>query len=312
MFCNFPREIAFLFKSVHVHNTPLVSIITLNYNNPETTNRFLRSSTSLRHPRYEIIVADMASSGSNLPDISLNANARMICSNTNLGFAEGNNMAARQSIGEYLFFVNNDTLLNENLLEELITPFEKDSSIGITCPKIVMLLNNKIEYAGFNKMKFVTGRTTSIGYGEIDNGQYNRQYETNGAHGCALMIRKELFQRVGGFPSQFFLYYEEWDISERIKKQGYKILFVGTTTILHEGSVSIGKENPLKEYYLNRNRILFIRRNANVAQRMVFYTYLLLISIPKNILAYLIKGQINNFRSYLRAIYWNFTHSVRH
>lgn len=290
---------------------PLISIITLNYNQPEATNRFLDSSTSLTYGSYEILVCDMGSSIEPVDNIliSRNPRARLLRSQSNLGFAAGNNWAIKQAKGEYLFLVNNDTLLTPTILESLLEPLIEDPSIAVSCPKIKHYpFNNRIEYAGFNSMNFYTGRTSSIGFNKTDDGQFSVSRQTYGAHGCAMMVRKKVLQECGMFPEEFFLYYEEWDLSTRIQKAGYKIWYVGEAEIFHEGSATIGINNPLKDYYLTRNRILFMRRNASSIQLFIFYLFFYILTVPKSIITYLFRGQPENLKSFLKALSWNFSH----
>jgi GT2 family glycosyltransferase len=119
-----------------------------------------------------------------------------------------------------------------------------------------------------------------------------------------------VIHKTGRFPAVFFLYYEEWDWSCRIRNAGFHIYYEPKAVIYHKESMSVGKESTLKTFYLNRNRILFIRRNSNALQCVVFYIYYLLFAIPKNILAFGIKKQLNHLRAYLKAVAWNFTHST--
>ena len=290
---------------------PLISIITLNYNNPEATNRFLDSSTTLTYGSYEILVCDMGSAvdPSTSVHIEKNPKARLLICEQNLGFAAGNNWAIKQAKGDFLFIVNNDTVLTPTLLESLMDPMVQDSSIAVTCPKVKHFpVNNLIEYAGFHPMNFFTGRTSSIGFNEIDHGQYGKSRQTFGAHGCAMMVRKKVLQETGMFPEEFFLYYEEWDLSTRIQKAGYKVWYVGDAEIFHEGSATIGINSPLKDYYLTRNRILYMRRNANAIQLIIFYLFFYVISVPKSIITYLFKGQHKNLKAFMKALSWNLSH----
>lgn len=291
---------------------PLVSIITLNYNQESVTCEFLKSTRALTYKNYEILVCDMNSDKSPADKIqSLNLpNTKVLLSSTNLGFAAGNNWGMRQAKGDYFFIVNNDTEVTPHLLEDLLEPFQKDANIGVTCPKIRFFSNPEIiQYAGFTKMKPVSGQTHSIGFGEEDNGQYNASGYTNGAHGCAMMVKREVAEKVGMFPEKFFLYYEEWDWSERILRGGYKIYYQSKALIYHKESMSVGKNNPLKTYYLTRNRILFMRRNKALPERLAFYLYFTLATAPKNIVSYMLKGQFKFLKAFLRGVFWNFSNS---
>jgi len=179
---------------------PFVSVITLNYNQTDVTCAFLESTRAWTYPHYEILVCDMASAVNPTEKILAGnyPNTRLLLSNKNLGFAGGNNWGMRQAKGDYYFIVNNDTEVTPQLLEKLLEPFAKDGSIGVTCPKIMFFDQPEvIQYAGFNPMNHFTGRTTSIGIGEKDEGQHNEPRATFGAHGCAMMVKKEVVEKVG-------------------------------------------------------------------------------------------------------------------
>ncbi len=155
-----------------------------------------------------------------------------------------------------------------------------------------------------------TGRTTTVGDREKDLGQHDRSGYTHGAHGCAMMVKRAVIEKTGMFPDQFFLYYEEWDWSSRILKAGYTIFYQAKATVLHKESMSVGKNSLLKTYYLNRNRILYIRRNSTTIQLILFYFFYYSVAFPKNVLTYLFRGQFDHLKEYLKAVSWNLTHSA--
>lgn len=291
---------------------PLISIITLNYNQANVTCEFLLSSKKLSYRNFEIIVCDMASDED--PSSKINAlnivEVKLLLSPKNLGFAAGNNWGMQYARGEYIFIVNNDTELTEDLLQQLLEPFNKDATIGVTCPKIKYFFHPEvIQYAGFNKMNMYTGRTTTIGDKETDNGQYNISGYTNGAHGCAMMVKRNVIEKTGRFPEKFFLYYEEWDWSSRIKNAGFNIYYQHNAVIFHKESMSVGKQSTLKTYYLTRNRILFLRRNSNWFQLAVFYCYFFTVAMPKNCLSLLLQKKTAHVNAYIKGVAWNFSNS---
>lgn len=288
---------------------PLVSIITLNYNGIIETLDFLESCKKLTYPNIEILVCDMNSIDN--PTIKIEErffqDTFVYRSDKNLGFAEGNNWGMRKARGSYFFIVNNDTFLTPNIIESLLKPFEIDNKIGFVCPKIKFFKNPEIiQYAGFNIPNFYTGRNTAIGSNEVDKGQYDKPGYTNLAHGCAMMVKREITEVLGKFPKEFFLYYEEIDWSLRLVKAGYRIFYQPEAVIYHKESMSVGKESPLKIYYMTKNRILLIRRHANNFQFLFFCLYFIFISFPFGILRFLYNGQYKNIQAYLKGIIWNF------
>lgn len=293
---------------------PFISVITLNYNQTDATCAFLESTRKLLYPNYEILVCDMASASDPSEKI-LEGNypqTKLLKSKKNLGFAGGNNWGMRQASGEYIFIVNNDTEVTPHLLHKLIEPFTHDPMIGVTCPKIKYFSNpNIIQYAGFNPMNVYTGRTTSIGSMEEDQGQYDTSRLTSGAHGCAMMVKREILDRVGMFAEKFFLYYEEWDWSARITKAKYKIWYAADAEIYHKESLTVGKSNPIKVYYHTRNRILYMRRNSNVFQFTIFTFVFLFFVVPKTMTGYFMDKKFVHLRYFIKGILWNLRSTSR-
>lgn len=296
----------------HEQTNPLVSIITLNYNGTDDTCRFLESTRRLLYKNYEVLVCDMNSSLDPTPRINAGnfAHTKLLLSGKNLGFAAGNNWGMRQASGEYYFIVNNDTELSPAILNELLEPFKHDSRIGVTCPKIKYFDNPEIiQYAGFAKMNMFTGRTHTIGDHKKDDGRYDQPGYTNGAHGCAMMVKKEVAEKTGMFPEKFFLYYEEWDWSIRLMRAGYRIFYQPAACVLHKESMTVGKDSTLKTYYLARNRILFMRRNCSKLQLVLFFAFYTVFTFPKTVLGYLFKGDFASLKVFLKAVWWNFVNS---
>jgi GT2 family glycosyltransferase len=299
-------------KSLNYKNAnPLVSIVTLNWNQTDITCEFLESTRQLTYKNYEILVCDMGS-GINPAD-RINAaypNTRVLRSETNLGFTGGNNWGMRQAKGDFIFIVNNDTEVTPGLLDALLKPFFEDDTIGVVCPKIRFHHHpDLIQYAGFNPINVFTGRTTAVGGREVDNGQHDQPSFTYGAHGCAMMVKKEVIDKVGMFPEKFFIYYEEWDWSARILKAGYKIFYNPEGLIFHKESITMGKQSAIKVYYHTRNRILYMRRNTRPMQFLVFISFFLLFSAPKAIFTYLFNRQFKHLKSFISGITWNLTTS---
>lgn len=290
----------------------MVSIITLNYNQTRTTCEFLTSTQTLNYSNYEILVCDMASDIDPEPLITAGnfPKTRLLISKQNLGFAGGNNWGMRHAKGDFFLIINNDTEVTPNLIELLLQPFFKDATIGAVSPKIKFFYRpDIIQYAGFNAISPFTGRTSTVGEMERDRGQYNTSRTTNAAHGCAMMVRKEVIKKTGMFPEKFFLYYEEWDWSARILKAGYTIWYAADAIVFHKESMSVGRENPLKVYYHTRNRILYMRRNTDTFHFIIFSLFFALITIPTSMFNYLLGGKFRHLFFLFKGIIWNFLYS---
>ncbi len=293
-------------------NLPLVSVIALNWNTTELTCDFLRSINELgTYKNLEIIIVDNGSKEDPTAALlAVNPGVKVILTGKNLGFAGGNNVGIKAAKGDYLFIVNNDTEFTPQLIESLLEPFSTDPAVGVVCPKIRFFYNrNVIQYAGFNPINVYTGRTTAVGSLEEDHGQHDTPGYTEGAHGCAMMVKREVIEKTGMFPEKFFLYYEEWDWSLRIIRKGYKIFYQPKALIYHKESMTVGKQNPLKTYYHTRNRILFMRRNMSGFHFSIFICFFTLFTVPKSILKYLFTRQFTHLKYFLKGIYYNLTTS---
>lgn len=291
-----------------------VSIITVNFNHSHVTDALLDSILQKNtYSNIEIIVVDNGSTNNPIPTWQTKyAGVRFIHSAKNLGFAGGNNIGIQEATGDFLFFVNNDTEFTEELVKILVKTLEQNTQIGMISPKLLYYDQpDMLQYAGYTPMNYYTARNSCIGQFEKDSGQYDHLVgETGFAHGAAMMITREALIKAGPMAENFFLYYEELDWADRIRKQGFEIWVNMKAVIYHKESISVGKTSSLKEYFMNRNRLLFIRRNAPLLAKIFFYCYFLLIVIPRNMLSYLRQKNTPFIRQLGRAVWWNFTNGI--
>jgi len=304
--------IAFL-KMIPATDLPLVSLITINFNSTPVTVALLQSLQKFPYPNLEVIVVDNASQQDPTAVLKeVMPTAIIMRSETNLGFAGGNNLGVKQATGKYLFFINNDTEVTENAILKLVAVLQSHANAGAVCPKFHFFFHpGVLEYAGYNRMNFFTARATMRGNKEIDSGQFNQLEETHYAHGGGMLVPRSVIETIGMMPEYYFLYYEELDWCEMMKRSGFKIYIEPNALIYHKESMSTGKASPLKTYYLTRNRILFIRRNATTFQRLTFLFYFGCIIMPKHTQLYILKREWRHLQSFYKAVVWNFTNPSR-
>ena len=291
---------------------PLVTVITVNYNQLDVTCDLLATLRKVTYPNVEVIVVDNASPTEN-PDVIKERypEIKLIKSNENLGFAGGNNLGIKVAKGAYLFFLNNDTEVPENVMEPLVDFLQSTPDAGMVCPKIKYHeAPDLIQFAGYTAMNKWTIRNSGIGYKEKDLGQHDTIATTEYAHGAAMMLPKNVVDEVGLMPELYFLYYEELDWAEMVKRAGYKLYYQPATFVLHKDSVSTGGEDsPMKVYYLTRNRLLFARRNFGGLPLVFSTLFFLGAAFPKALAKYLVKGQMKHLSSLIKGTCWNLTHS---
>ncbi len=291
-----------------------VSIITVNFNQAEVTYALLESIRRQDYQNIEVIVVDNASRDNPGPTLMARfPEARFIRSEQNLGFAGGNNLGIAVATGDFLFFVNNDAELTDGCIAALVGRMQEESSpsIGAISPLICYYReeggppHDIIQYAGMTPVNPITARNRTIGQGEQDRGQYAGAQPTAYAHGAAMMVSREAFEKAGPMPDDFFLYYEELDWCEQIRRAGFDIWVEPQARVYHKESLTVAKLGALKTYFLNRNRIRFIRRNFP-AQWPLFCAYLWLVAVPKNLLTLALGREWANLRAFWLAVRWNF------
>ena len=279
-----------------------LSIITVNYNGVDDTCELIDSIPF--NDKMEVIVVDNASTIDEASIIQQRfPHIIVIRSDNNLGFAGGNNLGIKAAKGKYLFFVNNDTIFKDFRVNALIARLESSPHIAMVCPKIRFAWgNHPIQYAGYTPLSPVTIRNQSIGFGEEDNRQYETPHQTPYAHGAAMMVKREIIEKVGLMPECYFLYYEELDWSMMITRAGYKIWYEPACTIYHKESQSTGQNSPLRTYYITRNRLLLVKRNFKGLTKYATYAYLTSIVALRDIVKHTITGKFDLLKATLRGI----------
>lgn len=248
-------------------NEPLVYIIILNWNGWKDTAACCESCRKLACSNVRIVLVDNGSTDNSesilrerFPEVE------HIQTGDNLGFAGGNNVGIRHAIergADYVWLLNNDTLVDPAALSRLVDTAEKNRRAGMVGSKI--LYHDKpslIWYAGAVLDPERPHRLHHIGLRETDNRQYDDACETGYVTGCSLLARREMVEEIGLLDEGLFLYFEDSDWSVRAKKAGWKIMYAPESVVYHKISSSIGGEDsPVMLYYTARNLLCFIKRN---------------------------------------------------
>ena len=231
---------------------PAASIITVNTNERHRLEVYLPSVFASRG-NFEVIISDNGSTDGSMEFIEASfPNARVVRNGRNLGFAAANNRAAKISEREILVFINPDTAVHPDWLYYLIQPFE-DRRVGLTTSKILLMSDpEKINTCG-NAMH-LTGLTLCRGMG-ASRKLYDDMDEVDAVSGAGFAIRRELFEILGGFDEDFFIYMEETDLSLRARLNGWKCIYVPRSIILHDYELRFG---PNKVLYQERNRYMML------------------------------------------------------
>ncbi|MBE7171069.1 MAG: glycosyltransferase family 2 protein [Williamsia sp.] len=292
----------------------LVSLVTLNMNQPAITEALLESMLHVNtYPNYEVIVVDNGSKVDPVPAWKQKyPTMQFIRSEKNLGFTGGNNLGLQYAKGDYLFVINNDTEVTPGMLGQLVDTLEKHPQIGVISPKINYFdKQDVLQYTGYTDMNYYTARNKCIGQLEKDKGQYDYLTGKTGyAHGAAMLVTREAMEKAGVLSDNFFIYYEELDWCERIKKAGFEVWVDMQALLFHKESMTVGKKSAFKEYYMNRNRILFNRKHAPPFAFFVFVLFFTVFVIPKTLLGYVKNKQYDFIKIFRDAIKWNLVNKI--
>lgn len=289
---------------------PLASVIILNYNGLKFVERCVRSVLKTDYPNFEVIFVDNGSSdGSNeLVKKLFGSDPRLIFieNSRNMGYSDGNNEALRYAKGKVIVFLNNDTVVDKRWLRNLIITMENDAQVGAARCNIVD--------AYYNKLGYSIGHTINIlgyGYPMYEKGKKNDEgyiKEIPFAESVALAIKNSVISEVSFnnyklFDSDYFIYYDDTDVSWRIKLRGYKIIVVSSSSVRHFGTF-IGRMSPRMIFLFAKNRITTLLKNYNTINMLKYVPLLLIFDLARAII--LIKNKKLSYSfAILLAIWWN-------
>ncbi len=241
---------------------PKVFIIILNWNRWPDSLECLDSLKNNDYQNYQIVIVDNGSKKK--PELS-DANIKFIYNQENLGFSGGNNVGIKYALekgADYILLLNNDTVVSRNFLSKLVGAGEKDKNFGMIGPKIYFENASKKIWSAGGKVNWLYNKGEMRGFGKIDKGRYDKPdiQETEYLTGCCLLIKREVIEKIGYMPEEYFLYYEDTDWSLKARKRGYKCIFVPKAVIWHKGSKSSISGSSSYIYYHIRNGLVMAKK----------------------------------------------------
>jgi GT2 family glycosyltransferase/SAM-dependent methyltransferase len=302
-------------RTTPVEKPPRVSIVILNWNGLADTIECLESVRKIDYPNYDIIVVDNGSADGSpqkirvqFPDITVMETGK------NLGFAEGNNVGIRHALAngaEYVFLLNNDTVVDPQILNA----FVKTAQL---CPQAGILGSKNYYYSDPARVwavgaKWVDELMDFILLGDPDlyigsslpaeiraagDDQFDEIIEVDGVVGCGLFITAEVLHRIGFMDARYFLYWEEADLCTRAIHAGFQCLYVPTAKLWHKVAASTGERSPMRSYFLSRNRLYWAKKNLPYPKRLSLYKLVFKKFFPR----FAIKGK--GEYPFLKSVYW--------
>jgi GT2 family glycosyltransferase len=249
-----------------------LSVIIANYNGIEYLQKCLNSVYNLNFPleKIEIIVVDYGTQKELLDSIQKKFPKVKVILNEINNYCKANNIGIENSRGKYLLFLNNDAELDSEYINSILTYFKRDEKIMGATGKI-LFQDGRIQSTGHISLPdFYWG---DRGFRELDEGQYDEVEEIESIPNTAAVYKREIFEKRGKFDEDFVMFLEDVDFCYRLRKAGYKVLYVPEAKCWHifHGSA----ENGLVNYYVERNRLLFIAKHHphKVAEKLMGGNY---------------------------------------
>lgn len=292
-------------------STPKIAVVILNWNGKEDTLECLESVFKSNYPNLYVVVVDNGSRDDSVPAIRRAFPAtRLLEAGENLGYAGGNNVGIGHALEEgsdYIFILNNDTLVPPDTISKLVTAAGEKPQAGVFGPVIYDATKpNRIVTAGERLTSDRNLAIENIAHGEVEPPIQDQCYPVDWVTGAAFFLRRSAIEQIGLFDERFFLVYEESDWCFRAKRKGLLAMVVPNASVLHKVSASFdGEDSPLRVYFNRRNRLLFAEKHLGVAVLLKLGFQGLRDCFPR------FSSPAQGDRFSIRSWYWAFRDSIR-
>jgi len=240
--------------------SPGASVIVVNFNGAGTIQRCIESLRS-QDVAFERVVVDNGSTDGSLEWLRGQPEVRLVEAPGNLGFAGGCNLGMRAARGKHLVLLNNDAFARPGWLKSLIAAADSELAAGAITSKIVYADRPGI-IQSVGTLLLGDGSGGDRGSGEVDRGQYARREEVFGFCGAAALLRRDALADAGQFDERFFMYYEDTDLSWRLRLRGWSVVYEPAAVVDHVHAGSAHEWSPLFTFHVDRNRLFMLVKNA--------------------------------------------------
>jgi GT2 family glycosyltransferase len=269
----------------------LIGVVTVTYNSAEVLRDFLHCLAAQTHRRYVLFAVDNASKDSTMRILRecVDERLRIVANPDNRGVAAGNNQGIRAALEAgclSVLLINNDTEFGPALIAQLDEGLAANR-VEMTCPKMVYYDEpERIWAAGGKFQPWLGYRSIHLGEGEMDRGQHDLVRLVTYVPTCCVLIKKEVFDKVGLMDERYFVYVDDVDFMYRAMKAGVKLMYLPEAKLLHKvGGLSGGEDSPFAIQYGTRNRAFFLLKHFGMAYalpwllvRQVYYFWRFLVA----------------------------------
>jgi GT2 family glycosyltransferase len=282
-----------------------VTVVIVNWRLKEATLRCLRSLEQLEASCHIVVVDNGSGDGSAEYLASQGSNLTLLALPTNVGFAAACNQGIASALCDpacdFVFLLNNDALIQPGALAALTTTARCCSNAGILGPKVHCWDEPaRLWYAAAERPGLLKW-LPNVYIGHIDRGQFDAPCQTTFVFGAAMLIRRSVFERIGLFDQQFFLYMEDIDFCLRARSAGFVALFVPHAHVWHVGGASTRHNRAIRHYHLARSFAHFLQKNAASRVSLPILMFWIMIALRK-LARDLADGDMGVLRAYYRGL----------
>ena len=251
-----------------------VGVVTVTYNSAPVIRDFMASMLQQESADFVLYIIDNNSSDDTLNLLSHYSDSRIVVipNRANLGVAEGNNIGIRAALKnecEFILLINNDTVFDSNLLTALIRGISQ-YECGMIVPKILYFDDpGKIWSAG-GYFSGLRGSSMHFGCGQRDRGQFDLPKAVSYSPTCCMLIKREVFHRIGLMDPDYFVYFDDTDFCWRAHKAGVKLFYLSAVQLKHKVGSSTGAISNFNVRYHTRNHVYYVLKNYS-RLRAFFY-----------------------------------------
>ncbi|WP_353931816.1 glycosyltransferase family 2 protein [Okeanomitos corallinicola TIOX110] len=266
-------------------STKSISVILVNYNGADILTDCINSLEKFTsNDNLEIIIVDNNSQDNSIDNLENKyADIKLMKLMKNVGFGAGNNAGAKIATGEFLCFLNTDTILIENTPQILLNYLQQYQDVAVVSPRIIFkdgsyqLSSGKlpsliVEF--FDKIKYGLDSKFHSILSRFYDKQNSLTKEVGWVTGACLMIRRDVFDKLGGFDETFFMYFEDKDLCKRVNDAAFKVVYYPQTSLIHLlGGSSRNAKKSVNHYYRN-SQIYYYQKHLGTIQTAILKLYL--------------------------------------
>jgi len=254
-------------------SSPLVSLVVLSWNTLDDTKASIENLRKQTYKNTEIVVVDNGSDDGSKEYLKKQSDITYIDLPENTGFTGGQISALEKTKGDYLFLVNSDAIVNNSWTEKALDIFKTDEKIAAIGGKVfewndtAPLHDTSNPFYSYQKVDLDLGYAATLRTGE-------HRVEVDSISGAAVIIRRDVIEKVGYFDARFFAYFEETDLFARFQKAGYSVVYEPSLHAWHQIAKSTRSKPYFYLYHMHRNRFMFAYKNFDDVKKFALrYTF---------------------------------------